>query len=124
MSTTELIVWLLACYGITFLLCGAKLTATPRRWLVNNSDFLANLLACYFCTGFWVSIITACWVVQTPLWAVLHGFAGATSSYILDAAIRRLEAIETMDGFAAIKRLEETIDGFDRDDDDEHSAAD
>lgn len=94
MSTPELIVWLLACYGLTFLLCGAKLTAAPRR-LLSRLAFFANLLSCYFCTGFWVSLALAYWVLQTPAWAVLHGFAGATFCYGLDVLLRRLEAEET-----------------------------
>jgi len=94
MSTTELIVWLLACYGITFLLCGAELTAAPRRWLC-RLRFFEKLLGCYFCSGFWVALATAYWLLQTPAWAVLHGFAGATSCYALDAVVRRLEGPET-----------------------------
>ena len=94
MSTTELIVWMLACYGITFLLCSADLTAAPRR-LLRRVAFFDKLLACYFCTGFWVALATAYWLLQTPVWAVLHGFAGATSCYALDVLIRRVEGQET-----------------------------
>lgn len=94
MSLEELIVWLLACYGITFLLCSSRILATPRTWLVTRSSAVAELLACYFCTGFWVSLTTALWLLQTPVWGVLYGFAGATSCYVLDAVVRRLEAGE------------------------------
>ena len=90
MSTPELIVWLLACYGMTFLLCSAKITAAPRR-LLCRGRFFDELLGCYFCSGFWVALATAYWLLQTPSWAILHGFAGATTCYALDALLRRLE---------------------------------
>lgn len=94
MSSIETIIWLLACYGITFLLCGAELTSRPRHWL-GQIRFFAKLLDCYFCSGFWVSLVTASYLLQKPAWALLHGFAGATSCYVLDALVRRLEAPET-----------------------------
>jgi len=99
MDGRQLCVWLLACYGMTFLLCSAKIAAPVRRRLAASSAFFAGLIECYFCTGFWVALGTAVWVDQQPVWLVLHGFAGATSCYVLDAAIRRLEATETGDGF-------------------------
>lgn len=93
MSLEELIVWLLACYGMTFLLCSSRILARPRAW-VCRVDAIAELLSCYFCTGFWVSLTTALWLLQTPVWGVLYGFAGATSCYVLDALVRRLEAVD------------------------------
>lgn len=119
MTGPQTAVWLLACYGMTFLLCSAKVTAWIRRPLTSRSDLLAGLLGCYFCMGFWVALGTAYWALREPLWAVFHGFAGATSSYAIDAAIRRLEAIETVGDFDAIRRLEETMDGLDQ-----HTATD
>ena len=92
MDATKTAVWLLACYGVTFLVASSSVLAVPRTWLVSRSSFIAGLLGCYFCTGFWVSLTTALWLLRTPLWGVLHGFAGATSCYVLDAAVRRLEA--------------------------------
>ena len=94
MDPVELTVWLLACYGMTFLLCSSHILAAPRTWLVLRSDLLARLLSCYFCTGFWVSLATALWLLKEPVWGCLHGFAGATSCYVLDAVVRRLEAGE------------------------------
>lgn len=100
MYIEDLLVWLLACYGITFVLCSAKLTAAPRRWLC-RWGFFRELLGCYFCSGFWVGFATAIWLMEEPvsalshgLGALLHGFAGATFSYALDALLRRLERSE------------------------------
>lgn len=92
MAAGRLFVWLLACYGGTFLLCSASVTSVPRGWLVARFRFIAGLLSCYFCTGFWVSLGSAYGLLGEPVSAVLHGFAGATFCYFLDAVIRRLEA--------------------------------
>jgi hypothetical protein len=103
MSDVELMVWALASYGVTFLLCSAEVTALPRR-LVTRLWFFEKLLSCYFCTGFWISWGLAYWVLQTFMWSLLHGFAGATFCYVLDAAVRRLESGGTVDEF--IERVE------------------
>lgn len=92
LTLTGLLVWLLACYGGTFLVCSASVTAAPRRWLVERSSWAAGLLACYFCTGFWVSLGSAYGLSRQVTWSFLQAFAGATFCYFLDAVIRRLEA--------------------------------
>lgn len=90
----ELAVWLLACYGIVFLLADSTILAAPRGWLLRRSQFVANLLGCYFCLGFWVALGTSFLMPLRPSWIVFYGFAGATSCYVLDAAVRRLEGAE------------------------------
>lgn len=97
MSLPELTVWLLGCYGLTFLVCSAHVTGPIRRWITRRSDLLRQMFECYFCTGFWIALGTAVWTLQTPFWGALHGFAGATFCYVLDAAVRRLEAVEVVD---------------------------
>ncbi len=93
-----LTIWL-ACYGVTFLLCDAKIIEAPRQWLTSRSTFLNELLNCYFCTGFWASL--AVWFVVGELPAnpsryveslVLNAFAGATFCYALNSLILTLES--------------------------------
>ena len=92
--------YLLACYGLTFAICDAKLFARPRQW-VKRVQFFDDLLTCYFCTGFWASIVV--YVVMhygslqdgnwwlTPAYVAACAFAGAAFSYALNAAIVWLE---------------------------------
>jgi hypothetical protein len=90
-SLQQTIVWLLACFGLTFLLCDAAITAVPRTWLVMRFGFFRKLLACYFCTGFWASLALAVGLIREPLWLVLYGFAGASFSYALNVVLVALE---------------------------------
>lgn len=80
----------LACYGVTFTLCDAKLTTRPRQWL-QRSSFVASLLGCYFCTGFWVSMGLS-WLdgYQGVDW-LLMGFGGAAATYIINSVVMALE---------------------------------
>jgi membrane associated rhomboid family serine protease len=89
--------YLLACYGLTFTICSAKLFERPRGWIVTRSRFIAELLSCYFCTGFWASTALSTVVhwrgtlISTVGWSVVNGFAGAAFCYALDTVIRWFE---------------------------------
>ncbi len=86
-------IYLLACYGVTFLLVDASILETPRRWLLNRVPGMQSLFTCYFCTGFWVSLALryARWGLDALLyWA----FAGAAVTYLLDVTSRTVERME------------------------------
>ena len=95
--TCSLSIWLLACYGLTFLLADATVFARPRVWVTSRSRWLSELLGCYFCLGVWVSLglwVAAAWPLKLGDWssALLHVFGGATVSYVLDRVVTALEA--------------------------------
>jgi hypothetical protein len=95
-----MLIFLLACYGLAFTICDAKLFRAPRMWVRSRFRFFDELLSCYFCTGFWVSLsvaILAYWfeypILISKVWqCCFYGFAGASFCYGLDAVIRWLEA--------------------------------
>ena len=101
------LLYLLACYGLTFTLCDAKLF-TRLRDLLCRWKFARELLSCYFCTGFWLSMVLCVplfWgsFVDGYMWqrvvaVIAYGFAGAAFSYFLDAVIVRLEGTVTING--------------------------
>ena len=98
------IVYFMACYGLTFLLCSATILDRPRFWIVDKSNFVSKLLSCYFCAGFWVSLVLYPVVLidqglpdltwKMVVKAVVHGFAGAAFTYGFDALIKAAEAVE------------------------------
>lgn len=88
---------LMAAYGIAFLLCDAKIFMRPRNWLEKHSAFLCELLSCYFCSGFWASVLvyslTFHDIVGYEYWenVVLCSLAGATFCHLLNSILLVLE---------------------------------
>lgn len=91
MLVSDLLVWLLGCYGIVFLICDAHILTKPRRWVCTRSAWLSTFFSCYFCVGFWVGLATSWHTVGFDMWWGLHGFGSASFAYGLNAVILRLE---------------------------------
>lgn len=48
----------IACvWGITHILVSSKIFSPFRNWVLIKSNFFGELLECYQCTSFWVSIV-------------------------------------------------------------------
>ena len=96
-SIEQVAIWL-AQYGMTFLLCDAKLAQKPRDWLTQRSTFLRDLLGCHFCSGFWVSLLVSMYLYwppsshQTVFWVLLYAFSGAAVCYAVDITMMWLES--------------------------------
>lgn len=77
----ELLIWILAVYGTTTILVSAKITEPLRNWVKFSKSweneegkkcvierenefakFCSKILACFLCTGFWVSIFWSIFV--------------------------------------------------------------
>jgi hypothetical protein len=50
----ELIIWILAAYGMTQILVYGSIFDTPRNWIKTNSTFFGDLISCVMCTSTWV----------------------------------------------------------------------
>lgn len=95
----DTILYLLACYGLTFTVCDAHLFGRPRRWLKARSSFIHDLLSCHFCTGFWTSMAIAAVLyssqhgslISKAGWSIVYGFAGAAFCYAFDTVVRWFE---------------------------------
>lgn len=88
--------WILAVYGIAFLLSDAKILSDwiPVRPILKRLRFFKDLLECYFCMGIWIS--AALWVGLTwpnflKLDAVIYLPAGAAGAYLLDLVVHYIE---------------------------------
>jgi len=89
-TIAQLIILLLASYGLSFALIDATILEWPRS-IITKIEVFRELLHCYFCTGFWAGIIVALIAASglgsfTPYalgLIVIFGFASATSSYAI-----------------------------------------
>lgn len=92
----SLITWILAVYGIAFLLSDAKILSEwiPLRPLLKRSRFLKELLECYFCMGVWISVglwAALKWPRVLDREALLYLPAGAAGAYLVDLVAHLIE---------------------------------
>ncbi len=109
-----MILFLFAGHGLTFLLCTSTIFFTPRLWVIYQSKWLADLLACYFCTGFWAGMVlygvavvglpqvglvypVTSNVLEFVCLSVFHGMAAASFSYVMHLVTSYLEDIRARD---------------------------
>tara|TARA_R110000824_G_scaffold111850_4_gene260613 strand:- start:3998 stop:4324 length:327 start_codon:yes stop_codon:yes gene_type:complete len=50
----ELIIWILAAYGMSQIVVFGSIFEKPRAWITRNSKFFGDLLECMMCTSTWV----------------------------------------------------------------------
>tara|TARA_R110002020_G_scaffold13043_1_gene47143 strand:+ start:5291 stop:5605 length:315 start_codon:yes stop_codon:yes gene_type:complete len=50
----ELIIWILAAYGMSQILVFGSIFETTRDWITKHSTFFGDLLGCMMCTSTWV----------------------------------------------------------------------
>jgi len=92
----SLILWILAVYGLVFLLSDAKILSEwiPVRPLLQRVKFFRELLQCYFCMGIWVG--AALWFALTwpnpfNIQAAAYLPAGAAGAYLIDLLTNYVE---------------------------------
>lgn len=102
------LVFLFGCAGVTFLIVHASIFDIPRSWLLRLGRFAEEMLACPFCTGFWVSLVISVLVSMPEVLGgdkvfpyilfliLIRGFAGAMAAYLFDKLAAGAEASETI----------------------------
>lgn len=93
---TELLVFviaILAAYRITRVVIEDEVFDTPRNWLyekVKKSPTLTYMLGCYWCLGFYVSILVVVliWLFPTVMPWILAPFALSAAVGIIDQKAR------------------------------------
>lgn len=80
---------LLASYGLAYALKEAELLDTPRNWLMRSSVFFHRLFQCWFCVGWWSSLIIFA-LDLCSLHFVIFAFAGAAVCKLLSVVVFRL----------------------------------
>jgi hypothetical protein len=53
----ELVIWLVAAYGMTQILVYGSIFDKSREWLTYRSKFIGDLLGCMMCTSTWVGFL-------------------------------------------------------------------
>jgi len=51
------IFYILSIWGLTHILVSSKILEGFRNWLLINAPFFGDMLNCYQCTSFWISMI-------------------------------------------------------------------
>jgi hypothetical protein len=92
----SLITWILAVYGIAFLLSDAKILNDwiPIRPLLKRVKFFKDLFECYFCMGIWIGAALWFALLWPDPWkreAALYLPAGAAGAYLLDLVAHLIE---------------------------------
>jgi hypothetical protein len=92
----SLIAWILAVYGVAFLLSDAKILSDwiPIRPLLKRVKFFKELLECYFCSGLWIGAgfwLLLYWPHPWKKEALLYLPAGAAGAYLLDLVAHLIE---------------------------------
>ena len=102
LTRLEVLIIVLGATRFTQLLMYDSILDRPRQWLVGwkagrtfepnrRQRFMGELLSCWWCTGFWVSVGCVVAVYQTDLaLLVLAPFALSTAVAALMAALARL----------------------------------
>jgi hypothetical protein len=115
MPLPSLTIWILAVYGLAFLLSDAKIFEDwiPLRPQLRKVKFFRDLLSCYFCMGIWIS--TAGWVLWSwPfIWrkeVVLYILAGSAGAFLIETGVNAAEAF-TMATFSRLAQKKEEPDG-------------
>jgi hypothetical protein len=90
--------WLLATYGLTFLVCDSKLLERARRFVKMRSAFMRDLMGCFFCSGVWVAgALTMLRMGRAGQFDALNfmvdTFAGATGCYVINTTLLALEGL-------------------------------
>ena len=92
----KMFTWILCTYGIAFAFC-FKLPIDKEKLPL----FFQKLFSCMFCTGFWSGMIASylCFHSDFDLLTgfnflallLMYGFAGASSAYMIDTILQRVE---------------------------------
>lgn len=86
LTAASLVVWSLACYGVTLIITGSYLLSGVRRRVASLSTFLGKLVSCPMCTGFWVGVAIPVRVINAGHPALDALLSGAASSAVCFAA--------------------------------------
>jgi len=80
---TNLILFILASWGLTHILVSGKIFETPRNWIIIKNEFLGGILTCYQCTGFWSGMFIAGCFTRNYFYIFLLGLiASGTCSFL------------------------------------------
>lgn len=96
----DIVLILLACFGLTTILVDSKIMDSFREW-AGQVEFFKSLLACAMCTGFWVGLYfsimlfflltlgnigVSLWILKGVFYLLTLPFASSGVSWMLERA--------------------------------------
>ena len=96
----EMLIWITACFGMSFIIINGNIFNSPREWLSKRSKLLNDLFSCIVCTSTWVGFITSIllgslssrYFISNPILNIFYdGMIAATGCYIIDSIIDRIK---------------------------------
>jgi hypothetical protein len=83
----ELIIFILACYGMTMIVVYSKIFEKIRNILKSfNNDMITYMVKCCMCMGFWVGIVN--WfLLDVPFSVFTAGCISAGTSYFISRLV-------------------------------------
>jgi hypothetical protein len=93
------IITLFSFFGMSYAIKEAELFAVPRNWLMQRSAFMAKLLYCWWCVGFWAGAFVYllhsgsanAFEEFNPFEWIVWGCAGSAVSALGNAVMNRLD---------------------------------
>jgi len=62
----SLLIFILACWGLTHILVVGTIFDAPRDWITIKSEFLGKMLSCHQCCSFWVGMAMSFAIKDLP----------------------------------------------------------
>jgi len=89
MNVIDLVLLLLACFGMTLILVHGKILDCPRNFLSDKFGFFGRLIHCSMCTGWWVGLFFSfIWVLHETFPILFYfmsiPFASSGVSFLLE----------------------------------------
>jgi hypothetical protein len=92
MNITNLIIFSIACYGLTFGWIESPI-AKPIRTILNKNKLSSYLATCYHCSGFWVGVIISISIfrIDSLRYLLLYGLYSAGFCFAFNTLLNKLE---------------------------------
>jgi hypothetical protein len=87
----NLLLFILAVIGLTHIVVDSEIAAPAHEWAKANWPWLARMMDCHQCAGFWCGVALGPIMSWNPLLWVVCGFAG---SFLAQLGYWSLDALE------------------------------
>lgn len=89
----ELIMFIIASAGITYIIVYGSILSSIRSWLSAKSSYIEDLISCTLCTGFWVGLALSMFTtISLPYAAGIAAISAMVVDLIIDL-IREMIAL-------------------------------
>lgn len=83
MILTDLLIWILVCYGITVVVTGSTIMAPIREKSWNLHKKIGELLECPMCFGFWSGLLVSLFWASPTNNLLFDGFLASGTCWLI-----------------------------------------